>query len=90
MESSLNSLCGSGAFGQMFAHPSTNRIDASRPMVFDLSRISQTESDLRAATLMACWSAGFGTVTTSNMLADDGVIERQRFLVILDGFPHPV
>ncbi|MEX5258388.1 ATP/GTP-binding protein [Kocuria arenosa] len=84
LESSLNSLCGSGAFGQMFAHPSTNRIDASRPMVFDLSRISQTESDLRAATLMACWSAGFGTVTTSNMLADDGVIERQRFLVILD------
>jgi hypothetical protein len=84
LESSLNSLCGSGAFGQMFAHPSTNRIDASRPMVFDLSRISQTESDLRAATLMACWSAGFSTVTTSNMLADDGVIERQRFLVILD------
>ncbi|MFF0991271.1 ATP/GTP-binding protein [Kocuria nitroreducens] len=84
LESSLNSLCGSGAFGQMFARPSTNRIDASRPMVFDLSRISQTESDLRAATLMACWSAGFGTVTTSNMLADDGVIERQRFLVILD------
>ncbi|MBD2763576.1 ATP/GTP-binding protein [Kocuria sp. cx-116] len=84
LESSLNSLCGAGAFGQMFAHPSTNRIDASRPMVFDLSRISQTESDLRAATLMACWSAGFGTVTTSNMLADDGVIERQRFLVILD------
>ncbi|WP_298590581.1 ATP/GTP-binding protein [uncultured Kocuria sp.] len=84
LESSLNSLCGSGAFGQMFAHPSTNKIDASRPMVFDLSRISQTESDLRSATLMACWSAGFGTVTTSNMLADDGVIERQRFLVILD------
>lgn len=84
LESSLNSLCGSGAFGQMFAHPSTNRIDASRPMVFDLSRISQTESDLRAATLMACWSAGFGTVTTSNMLADEKIIARQRFLVILD------
>lgn len=84
LESSLNSLCGSGAFGQMFAHPSTNRIDASRPMVFDLSRISQTESDLRAATLMACWSAGFGTVTTSNMLADEKIIPRQRFLVILD------
>lgn len=54
------------------------------PMAFDLSRISQAENDLRAATLMACWSAGFGTVTTSNMVADDGVIERQRFLVILD------
>ncbi|WP_223286541.1 type IV secretory system conjugative DNA transfer family protein [Kocuria atrinae] len=84
LESSLNSLCGSGAFGQMFAHPSTNRIDASRPMVFDLSRISQTESDLRAAILMACWSAGFGTVTTSNMLADEKIIPRQRFLIILD------
>lgn len=84
LESSLNSLCGSGAFGQMFARPSTNKIDASRPMVFDLSRISQSESDLRAATLLACWSIGTGTVRTSNMLADDGVIARQRFLLILD------
>ena len=84
LESSLNSLCGAGAFGDMFSRPSTHRIDAGKPMVFDLSRISQTETDLRAATLMACWAAGIGTVTTSNMLADDGVIERQRFLIILD------
>ncbi|WP_196823223.1 ATP/GTP-binding protein [Arthrobacter sp. CAN_A6] len=84
LESSLNSLCGAGAFGDMFSRQSTHKIDATTPMAFDLSRISQAENDLRAATLMACWSAGFGTVTTSNMLADDGVIERQRFLVILD------
>ena len=63
-------------------HQQDRRLD--RPMVFDLSRISQSESDLRAATLLACWSIGTGTVRTSNMLADDGVIARQRFLLILD------
>lgn len=84
LESSLNSLCGAGAFGDMFARPSSHSIVPGVPLVFDLSRISQTENDLRAATLLACWSAGFGAVTTSNMLADDGVIPRQRFLMILD------
>lgn len=84
LQSSLTNLCGAGIFGDMFAKPSTNRIEAGKPMVFDLSRISQVEGDLRAATLMACWSAGFGTVTTSNLLADDGLTERKRFLVILD------
>ena len=84
LESSLNGLCGAGAFGDLFARPSTHTIVPGIPLVFDLSRISQTETDLRAAALLACWSAGFGAVTTSNMLADDGIIPRQRFLMILD------
>lgn len=84
LESSFNTLCGAGSFGDMFAGQSTDQIDPSRPLVFDLSRIPQSDNDLRAATLMACWSAGFGVVTASNLMADDGLIERTRYFVVLD------
>lgn len=84
VESGLMTLCGSGSFGTMFAEQSTDQIAIDRPMCFDLSRISQVESDLRAATLLTCWSNGFGVVKTSNLLADAGVMDRIHYLVTLD------
>lgn len=84
LEGSFNTLCGAGSFGRMFAGQSTDRIDPTRPMVFDLSRIPQSDSDLRAATLMTCWTAGFSVVTASNMAADDGLIQRRRYFMVLD------
>lgn len=84
VESGLMTLGGAGSFGDMFAQQSTDEIAVDRPMCFDLSRISQVEGDLRAATLLACWSNGFGVVKTSNLLADAGVIDRIHYLVTLD------
>lgn len=84
VESGLMTLAGAGSFGSMFAEQSSDPIAIDRPMCFDLSRISQVESDLRAATLLTCWSNGFGVVKTSNLLADAGVIERIHYLVTLD------
>lgn len=84
VESGLMTLCGAGSFGDMFAQQSTDSIAVDRPLCFDLSRISQVEGDLRAATLLACWSNGFGVVKTSNLLADAGVIDRIHYLVTLD------
>ncbi|GAA4288694.1 hypothetical protein [Georgenia daeguensis] len=36
-----------------------------RPVVYDVSSIDDTDMDLQTATLLACWSAGFGTVNVA-------------------------
>ena len=33
-----------------------------RPVVFDVSNIDDSETNLQAAVLLACWSYGFGAV----------------------------
>jgi hypothetical protein len=55
-----------------------------RPVVYDVSSIDDSDTDLQAAMLLACWSAGFGTVTVANALADAGLEPRRHYFVILD------
>jgi hypothetical protein len=54
------------------------------PVVYDVSAIDDSEMDLQAATLLACWSAGFGTVNVANALADAGLEPRRHYFVVLD------
>lgn len=55
-----------------------------RPVVYDVSSIDDSEMDLQAAALLACWSAGFGTVNVANALADAGLEPRRHYFVVLD------
>jgi hypothetical protein len=55
-----------------------------RPVVYDVSSIDDADTDLQAAILLACWSAGFGTVNIANALADAGLEPRRHYLVVLD------
>ncbi len=55
-----------------------------RPVVYDVSSIDDSESDLQAAILLACWSAGFGTVNVATALADANLEPRRHYFVILD------
>jgi hypothetical protein len=48
-------------------------------VVFDVSSIDETETDLQAAILLACWSYGFGTVNVANALADAGLEPRRNY-----------
>jgi hypothetical protein len=55
-----------------------------RPVVYDVSSHDDSDTDMQAAILLACWSAGFGTVNIANALADAGLEPRRHYLVVLD------
>ncbi|RCV49112.1 ATP/GTP-binding protein [Marinitenerispora sediminis] len=84
LEASLIGLVGGGRLGQIFSAPTTTPMVRDRPVVFDVSGIDDSEMDLQAAVLLACWSAGFGTVNIANALADAGLEPRRHYFVILD------
>lgn len=84
LEASLIGLVGGGRLGETFSQHTTNPMRRDRPVVYDVSAIDDNEADLQAATLLACWSAGFGTVTVANALADAGLEPRRHYFVILD------
>lgn len=84
LEASLIGLVGGGRLGETFARPTTNPMRRDAPVVYDVSAIDDSEMDLQAATLLACWSAGFGTVNVANALADTGLEPRRHYFVITD------
>lgn len=84
LEASLISLAKGGRLGSMFSRETTNPMRLDRPVVFDISAIKETEEDLRAAALLACWSTGFATVNVANVLADCGLEPRRHYFVIMD------
>ena len=84
LEASLIGLVGGGRLGETFARRTTSPMRRDAPVVYDVSSIDDSETDLQAATLLACWSAGFGTVNVANALADAGLEPRRHYFVILD------
>jgi hypothetical protein len=84
LEASLISLTQGGRLGAMFSQATTTPIDRTRPVVFDVSGIHESEHDLRAAALMACWSDGFASVNIAQVLADAGLEPRRHRLIVLD------
>ncbi len=84
LEASLIGLTGGGRLGETFSRQTTSPMRRDRPVVYDVSAIDDSESDLQAATLLACWSAGFGTINVANALADAGLEPRRHYFVILD------
>lgn len=84
LEASLISLSRGGRLGEMFSRHTTNPMRLDAPVVYDVSAIGESEGDLRAATLLACWSNGFATVNIANVLADAGLEPRRHYFVIMD------
>ncbi len=84
LEASLIGLVGGGRLGEIFSEPTTTPMLRDRPVVFDVSNIDDSEMDLQAAVLLACWSTGFATINLSHALADAGLEPRRHYFVILD------
>lgn len=81
---SLMSLNGSGRFGDMFSRQTSASLKMDRPAVYDVSMISDTQRDVQAAALMACWTTTFASVGLAHALADEGLAPRREFFVAMD------
>ncbi len=84
LEASMIGLVGGGRLGEIFSEQTDNPMQMDRPVVFDVSNIDDSETNLQAAVLLACWSYGFGAVAVSQALADAGLEPRRHYFVILD------
>ncbi|NQX10409.1 ATP/GTP-binding protein [Microbacteriaceae bacterium VKM Ac-2855] len=84
LEASLIGLTTGGRLGEVFSKQTTTPMRRDRPVVYDVSSIDDSEGDLQAAILLACWSAGFGTVNVAAALADAGLEPQRHYFVILD------
>lgn len=84
LEASLISLTRGGRLGETFARHTTNPMVRDRPVVYDISGLKETDTDLRAATLLACWSNGFATVNVAHALAEAGLEPQRHYFVIMD------
>lgn len=84
LEASLIGLTTGGRLGEVFSQQTTTPMRRDRPVVYDVSSIDDSEGDLQAAILLACWSAGFGTVNVAAALADAKLEPRRHYFVILD------
>ena len=81
---SLNSLL-DGATGQIFSGQTSTPIDVDSPAVcIDVSAIDRGDAAMKAAVMMACWSAAFGAIEASHMLADAGLGTQKYFSATLD------
>lgn len=84
LEVSLMGLAGDGRLGATFSQPTTEPMRLDAPVAYDISGIDDSETDLQAAALFACWSTGFAAVNLANVLAAAGLEPQRHFLVILD------
>jgi hypothetical protein len=80
----LEAMLGRGRVGELFADQTTTPMRRDVPTVFDLSSIDDGQDDLQRAALLACWSAGFGSVAVGHALADAGIEPRRHHLCVLE------
>lgn len=80
----LVALGGSGAFGDMFAKPTTEHIEMGRPMVFDMSSIDDGDLQMQAALQSVCWNYGSAVVSADKHLAEAGLREQRHYFLVMD------
>ncbi|MFT8396708.1 ATP/GTP-binding protein [Propionibacterium sp.] len=84
LEASLLAVSSGGRFGDMFSRPTSEPMRRDRSIVVDISGLDEGDTDLKAATLLACWSAGFATVNVAQALAQAGLEPMRHYLLVLD------
>ena len=86
LEVSLLGLITKGNIGEIFSKQTTEPMQLDRPICYDVSSIDDTQTDLQAAALLACWSNGFSNINISNILADCKIAARRHYFPVIDEF----
>ena len=73
-----------GRFGRLFCEQTTERIDLSRPVDFDISALAQDGDNAVAPVLAANWSRVFDSKNATNMMAEAGMLPRRNHVIIMD------
>lgn len=73
-----------GRFGRLFCEQTTERIDLSRPVDFDIIALAQGGDDVVAAVLAATWSGAFAAKNATDMMAEAGLLPRRNHVIIMD------
>ena len=85
LQSSLHGLANPmGRFGRLFCEQTTERLDLSRPVDFDISALAQAGDDVVAAVLAATWSSAFAAKNAADMMAEAGLQPRRNHVIIMD------
>lgn len=84
LEASLISLSRGGRLGEIFSQQTDVAMLHNKPVVYDVSSIDESDTDLQAAVLLACWSQGFGSVNVATALADAKLQPRRHYLIVMD------
>lgn len=82
---SLNGLANPyGRFKNMFCAQSSDTVDLSRPVVFDIQSIDKSGDDMVAAVLAATWTAAFAAKNAADLMAEAGLQPRRNHVIIMD------
>lgn len=74
-----------GATGTIFSGQTSTPLDLDAPAIcIDISSVDRSDSALKAAVIMACWSQAFGAIEAAHTLADAELAPQKYFVATLD------
>lgn len=82
---SLNGLANpNGKFGGMFCQQTSDSIDVSRPVCYDIHSLAGAEDAVVAAVLATTWSSAFAAKNAADLLAEAGLEPKRVHVMVLD------
>lgn len=73
-----------GLYGDMFSKPTTTHIEQGRPVVFDISGVSENDTVLMGTVQSLCWNLGSATVAAEQFIAEAEGRAQRHYVLIMD------